>query len=108
MIVIRIKKNTPPVLRGVASKIKAGGIVVYPTDTAYAIGCDATNVRAVRAIFKIKGRPKAKAMPIICADLKMVEKYFLNAIRYTLYAKKYWPGPLSIVVKAKKNIVSAA
>ncbi len=108
MKVIRIKKENASVLRPVVAELKKGAIVVYPTDTAYAIGCDATNAAAVRKIFVIKGRPKTKAMPIICADLKMVEKYFLNTKRYSLYAKKYWPAPLSVVVEAKKGIAKAA
>lgn len=110
MEIINLKniKLSPSVLKSVAVAIRRGAVVVYPTDTAYALGSDATNVAAVRRIFKIKGRPFGKAMPIICADANMVNKYFLHAIRYTLYAKKYWPGPLSIVVRAKKGIARQA
>jgi L-threonylcarbamoyladenylate synthase len=108
MIVIRIKKNDPLVLRDVAGKIKAGGIIVYPTDTAYAIGCDATNVLSVHKIFEIKGRPKTKAMPIVVADLAMAKKFFVLGTHNSKLATKYWPAPLSIVVKAKKGIAASA
>jgi tRNA threonylcarbamoyl adenosine modification protein (Sua5/YciO/YrdC/YwlC family) len=108
MKLLKIKKFNATVLRSIAAQIKKGAIVVYPTDTAYAIGCDATNARAVHKIFAIKGRPKVKAMPIIVADLKMAIKFFKLTTRNSQLATKYWPGPLSIVVKAKKGIVASA
>jgi L-threonylcarbamoyladenylate synthase len=88
--------------------MRRGAVIVYPTDTAYAIGCDATNAAAVRRIFRIKGRPADKAMPMICADLRMAKKYFLLTAHCSLLTREHWPGPLSVVVKAKKGIAKAA
>ncbi|MDP3971096.1 MAG: L-threonylcarbamoyladenylate synthase [bacterium] len=79
--------------------IKSGGIVVYPTDTAYAIGCIYDNKSALKKIMQLKGRTDAK-FTIIASSLYQVEKYFkLNKCQRKL-AQKYWPGPLSIVVSA--------
>jgi L-threonylcarbamoyladenylate synthase len=107
-IMLIISNPNKKILKTVAVQIKKGAVVVYPTDTAYAIGCDATNVCAVREIFVIKGRPKIKAMPMIIADLRMAKKFFVLASRNSQLATKYWPGSLSIVVKAKKGIAASA
>lgn len=80
-----------------AKIISHGGIVVYPTDTAYAIGCDFQNIRAVNRILKIKKRTK-KQFTLIAASQKQVEKFFPLSPCQRALAKKYWPGPLSIVV----------
>ncbi len=62
-----------------AQHIKSGGIVIYPTDTAYAIGCAFDNMPAIRAIMKLKGRKDVK-FTIIASSLQQVQKYFsLNA-----------------------------
>ncbi len=106
MIIIKYPRTS--ILKNVAKHLRRGAVIVYPTDTAYGMGCDATNAKAVARIFKIKGRDKSKALPIICADQKMVNKYFLLTTHYSLLTKKHWPGPLSIVVKAKKGIAKAA
>ncbi|MFA5995143.1 MAG: L-threonylcarbamoyladenylate synthase [Patescibacteria group bacterium] len=79
---------------------EVGGIVVYPTDTAYAIGCDFRNKTAIKKIMAIKGRKDPK-FTLIAASLYQAERFFkLNSCQKKL-AKKYWPGPLSIVVSKK-------
>lgn len=104
-----IKDINPAALKAAASALKRGAVVVYPTDTAYALGCDATNAKAVRSIFRIKGRSASKGLPIIVADDKMAEKYFELDSRFRgndeeSLAARYWPGPFSIILKAKKGI----
>lgn len=87
-------------LAAVAKHVRAGGIVIYPTDTAYAIGCVFNNRSAIRRIMQFKGRTDPK-FTLIAASLEQVEKHFrLNSVQRAL-AKKYWPGPLSIVVNKK-------
>ncbi|MDR2469796.1 MAG: Sua5/YciO/YrdC/YwlC family protein, partial [Tannerella sp.] len=56
--------------------LQEGGLVIYPTDTLYAIGCDALNVRAVEQICRIKGvNPQKSNLSIVCADLSNVSEY---------------------------------
>lgn len=76
------------------------GIFVYPTDTAYALGCAYTDRAAIRKIMQIKGRRDPK-FTLIASSLHQVEQHFkLSAIQRRL-AKQYWPGPLSIVVSKR-------
>lgn len=89
--------------------LRKGGILIFPTDTAYGLGCDATNSRAVRLISRIKGRPQNKAMPMLVADIKMAKKFFKMEAQHLSLARSYWPGPLSIVFPVHgKNIAKQA
>ena len=83
-----------------AGAMRDGGIVVYPTDTAYAIGCVFDEVKTVKSILRIKGRTNTK-FTLICSSLYQVEKFFdLNPCQWRL-AREHWPGPLSIVVSPR-------
>lgn len=77
--------------------LEAGKIIVYPTETSYALGCDATNDAAVRRIFDIKGRPGAKGLPVIISDKKTVTKYLEFSKTAWDIANLFWPGPLNII-----------
>ncbi len=80
-----------------------GNLVIFPTETVYGLGGDATKISAIKKIYKIKKRPINN--PIIChfKDIKSIEKNFIfNDIDYKL-AYKYWPGPLTLILK-RKNI----
>lgn len=84
--------------------LKKGGVVIYPTETAYALGCDATNQAAVDLVFKIKQRPLMLTLPLIMGNLKMVEEWAeLNNYSRKL-AEKYWPGPLTLVLPCRQNL----
>lgn len=79
-------------------------IFVFPTDTSYGIGCDARNAAAVKEIFKIKGRAAGKTVPLIAASAGMVARY-VDAREWRQKeiqraVKKYWPGPLTLVLRA--------
>ncbi len=77
--------------------LKAGGVVVFPTETSYGIGCDATNARAVRKVFAIKGRPDGKGTPLIVESLAVAERWGVFSPTAKKLAKNYWPGALTIV-----------
>ncbi|MFA6410561.1 MAG: L-threonylcarbamoyladenylate synthase [Candidatus Buchananbacteria bacterium] len=80
--------------------LKKGGVVVYPTDTAYALGGIYKSKKVGNKILKIKNRTDKK-FTLVAASLAQVNKYFkLNACQQAL-AKKYWPGSLSLVVSAR-------
>lgn len=63
------------VISATVDSLLKGGVIVYPTDTIWGIGCDATNSEAVQKIFSLKKREPDKSMLILCSDIKMVERY---------------------------------
>lgn len=100
---MKILKITKQSITDAVAVLKSGGTVVYPTETSYALGCDATNERAKSLIFKIKMRPKEKDLPMICATKKQVSGFFkMPSVAWKIW-KKYWPKPVSIIIKTKKH-----
>lgn len=79
--------------------LRRGGVIVYPTETSYALGCDATNDAAVAKVFAIKGRPEGKGIPLILPDDIDVSAFVEMSARALKLAKQHWPGPLNIVAK---------
>ena len=80
-------------------KLRQGQLVIYPTETAYALGADATNKFACQTIYEIKGRSGGKQLTLIAADSDMVEKYLKLMSAARLLAAQYWPGSLTIVAR---------
>jgi len=85
---------------GKASKtIKNGGVVVFPTDTVYGIGCDPYNKEAVQKIYRIKSREISKSLPILAFSKDIATKIVEFDKDSEKIAKKIWPGPLTIILK---------
>ena len=86
-------------LKEATTVLKQGGIVIFPTDTAYGIGCRINNSEAVKRIFKIRKRPLFQATPVLVDSIKMSQNYLLGPLpdNVRLMMKKYWPGALTIV-----------
>ncbi len=91
-----------------ASVVKNGGIIVFPTDTIYGIGCDPYNDKAVTRIFAIKGRDEKKALPVLAYSIEDVEKIVLLGDSGRALAKKFWPGALTIVAPVADRNISPA
>lgn len=91
-----------------ALALRRGALVIYPTETFYALGCLATMSDAVERIFSLKGRPLDKPLPLIIADWEMAAAFLrLNGPALAI-ARKFWPGPLSIVTETAVDICSLA
>jgi L-threonylcarbamoyladenylate synthase len=81
-----------------ASIVKNGGVIVFPTDTLYGIGCDPYDEKAVEKIFKIKNRDKTNPLPILASSIIDIEKIVLLDRNAKKLAQIYWPGALTIIV----------
>ncbi len=77
--------------------LQNGGIVVFPTDTAYGLGCDFENENAIQRILAVKGRTDTRFTVIAGSREQVLHFFTLNETARQL-AQQYWPGPLSIVV----------
>ncbi len=89
-------------LETAARLIKAAQLVAVPTETVYGLACNGLDERAVAEIYEVKGRPPVKPLSLMVGGAEDMDKYCLDVPQaaYTL-AEKYWPGPLTIVLKAK-------
>jgi L-threonylcarbamoyladenylate synthase len=86
-----------------AELIRAGKLVAFPTETVYGLGCDATNDRAVAAVFEAKGRPSFNPLIVHVPGRSEAETIAsFNAQARTL-VEKFWPGPLSLVLKRRPD-----
>ncbi|EKD85974.1 MAG: hypothetical protein ACD_37C00549G0003 [uncultured bacterium] len=89
--------------------LKKGGIVIFPTDTAFGIGCRIDNEISVERLFEIRKRPKNQATPILVSSIDMAKRYVQETISEKAYnlMKKYWPGALTLVLPANLQTVPA-
>ena len=77
--------------------LKEGGVLAYPTETSYGLGCDATNHDAVARIMKMKKRPSGLTMPMLVSSVEMAKGCVKIEGEVERLANKHWPGPLTIV-----------
>jgi L-threonylcarbamoyladenylate synthase len=97
---MEIVEATEEAIRRAAILIRLGGVVIYPTDTVYGLGCDPANVDAARRVCEIKGRAD-KPLPLACSDMEMARRIVeFNPIAERL-AERFWPGPLTMVLPAR-------
>ena len=106
MRTIKINLHNPEkvFLEMAADIIKDGGVVIYPTDTAYGIGADILNKKAVDKLNLAKSRHPEKQYTAIVSDVKMAEKFCVLGDSEKRLIKKFMPGPLTLVL-SKKDIV---
>lgn len=94
----------PRLIARVVAVLREGGVIAYPTDTTYGIGCSIFNKKGIERIYLLKQREKKKPFSFICTDLSEVARY----ARVSNYAfkilKRYLPGPYTFVVEAS-NVV---
>ena len=89
----------------VVKVLQDGGLVVYPTDTVYAIGCDALNVRAVEKICQMKGvNPQKSNLSIICYDLSNLSEYAKVSNAAFKLMKKHLPGPFTFILPTSSEL----
>lgn len=89
----------------VVDVLRNGGLVIYPTDTVYAIGCDALNVRAVEEICKMKGiNPAKHNLSIICYDLSDISEYAKVDDRTFKIMKRNLPGPFTFILNTTSKL----
>ena len=79
--------------------INEGGIVIFPTDTVYGIGCNPYNKESVKKIYKMKSRDIMKSLPVLTYSIETAEK-IVEFDQFTKkIVKKFWPGPLTVILK---------
>ncbi|GAB5540234.1 MAG: L-threonylcarbamoyladenylate synthase [Salibacteraceae bacterium] len=108
IMLIHIHPENPPLkeLEKVVKILRDGGLIIYPTDTVYGLGCDITNRKAVEAVARIKGlKPEKANLSIICYDLSHITDYAkLTDNRVFKAMKRVLPGPFTFILNASNNL----
>lgn len=107
MVNLKIFTCSQDAVADCALLIKRGGVVIYPTDTIYGIGCDPYNDLAVKRIFKIKGRYEKKPLPILTYSIGDAERIVSLGRTGRMLAERYWPGALTIVAPIIDHRISS-
>src|SRR4051794_13999759 len=108
VIAVDPRQPDPSVLEEAARVLMRGGLVAFATETVYGLGADATNPEAVARIFEAKGRPSTNPLIVHLSDRSMASAYAPGwSEEEDLLAKKFWPGPLTMVVHRSADIPDA-
>ena len=91
-------------IRRVSEILEAGGLIVYPTDTFYGIGCDLFNKKAIERIYRLKNRPLSKPFSFVCDSLKEISRYALVSNYAYKNMKRLLPGPYTFVLEGTRLV----
>jgi L-threonylcarbamoyladenylate synthase len=95
----------PEALERAAAAVRRGQVVAIPTDALYILVADPFNLRSVTGVFQAKGREPSRALPILIRDTMMAEELASElTARFYILARRFWPGPLTIIVPAAAKI----
>ena len=102
---MRIEPASPESVKEAADALRNGGLVVLPTETVYGLGCNALDPKAVQRVYEIKGRPMENPLIVHIADFddlgSIAESWTEDCEKL---AKRFWPGPLTLVLAKKKSV----
>lgn len=87
------------VAEAAAAVLRAGGLVVYPTDTVYGLGADAWNQAAIRRIYEVKGRPDQKAIVWLLDEVSSASRWCVMSRGADQLGERFWPGALTLVLR---------
>ena len=89
----------------VVEALHRGGVIIYPTDTVYGLGCDIFNRKAINRIYQIKQAPAGKPLSFVCADLKDLAQYAKNISNASYrMMKRLLPGPYTFILEASRDV----
>lgn len=91
-------------IKQVAEILRADGVIAYPTDTIYGVGCSIFSKKGIDRIYELKGRDRKKPMSFICADLSDIARYAVVGNYAYRTMKRLLPGPYTFVLRATKEV----
>lgn len=104
-MLLKINSKNPELkkIKKTVEILKNKGVIIYPTDTIYGLGCDIFNKKAIEKIYQIKKREKKKPLSLICSDFKQISEYAVIQNYAFNIMKKLLPGPYTFILKAKNK-----
>jgi L-threonylcarbamoyladenylate synthase len=105
LVEVDVEQPQPEVIERAATTIRRGRVVAIPTDALYTLVADPFNLRAVSGVFRAKGREIHRSLPLLVGDMMAAEELAaeLNN-RFYILARRFWPGPLTIIVPASARV----
>ena len=97
----RVLKASRRAVEEAARTVRSGGLIIYPTDTVYGLGCNPFDEQAVRRVFEVKGREARRPLPVLASSLEEVLRIAVLDEEALRLARSFWPGPLTLVVPRK-------
>jgi tRNA threonylcarbamoyl adenosine modification protein (Sua5/YciO/YrdC/YwlC family) len=94
----------PRLISKVVELLKKGGVIAYPTDTFYGIGCDIMNKKAIEKVYRLKKRTPKKPFSFICSDLKNISQYAKVSNYAYKNMRRLLPGPYTFVLEGSKLV----
>ncbi len=105
LIEIDVENPSEKAIERAAAAVRLGKVVAIPSDALYTLVADPFNLRAVSRVFQAKGREADRSLPLLVGDLVMVEDLGKElSSRFYLLARRFWPGPLTIIIPASANV----
>jgi len=104
LIKINPQNPQPRLINKAIDILKSGGIIAYPTDTIYGIGCDIMNKKAIEAVYRLKGRDQNKPFSFICSDLTNISDYAKVSNYAYKTMKRLLPGPYTFILEGSRQV----
>jgi tRNA threonylcarbamoyl adenosine modification protein (Sua5/YciO/YrdC/YwlC family) len=104
LLSINVHHPEPRKVRRAVEALEAGGVIAYPTDTVYGLGCDLTNKNAIERLYAIKGMARTHPLAFVCPDLSDIARYAFveNAVYRVL--RRFLPGPYTFILGATREV----
>lgn len=105
-VMLSINQDNPQqrLINRVSQSLETGGVIVYPTDTFYGIGCDLYNKRGIELIHRLKNRPLKKPFSLVCENLKGISRYAVVSNYAYKTMKRLLPGPYTFILEGTRLV----
>ena len=105
-MLLKINPHTPPqrLINRVVKILDQGGVIAYPTDTYYGVGCDIMNKKAISRIYQIRQRKKTKPFSFVCSDLKNISHYAKVSNYAYKTMRRLLPGPYTFILEGSRQV----
>jgi tRNA threonylcarbamoyl adenosine modification protein (Sua5/YciO/YrdC/YwlC family) len=104
LLAIHPEHPEPRKIRRAVDALAQGGVIAYPTDTVYGLGCDLTNKRAIDLLYSIKGVDRSHPLAFICPDLSDIARYAIVDNPVYRVLRRFLPGPYTFVLSATREV----
>src|SRR5687768_5797057 len=104
LLEINPKNPEPRKIRRAVDALEDGGVIAYPTDTVYGLGCDLFNKKAIDRLYQIKGMERSQMLAFVCRDIGEVAKYAVVQNDIYRMLKRFLPGPYCFILEATREV----